>query len=264
MFYHLQLLIGMKIALLQTALSWENPSKNRLHFSNLLSQIPNETDIAVLPEMFSTGFSHSTRFSESMEGETVAWMKTIAQQLNVAITGSMMIQENKHFYNRLIWIEPSGKVLTYDKKHLFTYTGEDTIFTHGKDVLIISYKGWRIRPFICYDLRFPVWLRNTKPHYDLLLGVANWPAKRIEVWDTLLKARAIENQCYCIGCNIVGVDGNNILYNGHSAGYNCKGETLSRITDQPATIAIDLDKESIEKARKTFPVLDDADDFSLL
>ncbi len=203
----------MKIALIQSSLFWENPNANRNHFEEKINAIDEEVDLIVLPEMFSTGFTmNPSAVSETMQGETVLWLQSLAEAKNSAITGSLVIQENNNFYNRLLFVFPSGEIQFYDKRHLFTLAGEDKIYTSGKDKLIVEYKGWKICPLVCYDLRFPVFARNVE-EYDVLIYVANWPESRITAWDALLKARAIENMSYTIGVNRVGKDNNNFEHN---------------------------------------------------
>ena len=206
----------MKVALIQSSLFWENPIANRNHFGEKINAIFEEVDLIVLPEMFATGFTMNPEIvSETMEGETIQWMQSFAKAKNSAITGSIVIKENDNFYNRLVFVFPSGEIEFYDKRHLFTLAGEDKIYTAGHNKLIVEYKGWKICPLICYDLRFPVFSRNTE-NYDLLIYVANWPKTRINAWDALLKARAIENMSYTIGVNRIGEDDNGFHYNGHS------------------------------------------------
>ena len=187
----------LKIALIQSDLVWENPKKNRKHFKEKIESISKPVDMIVLPEMFSTGFTMNAKdVAETMDGKTVAWMKKKALKTNAAIIGSLVISEDGKFYNRLLFVEPSGDIHIYDKRHTFTLAGEEKIYASGTKKLIVDYKGWKICPLVCYDLRFPVWARNTE-NYDVLLYVANWPKPRILAWDTLLKARAIENMSYC-------------------------------------------------------------------
>lgn len=198
-----------------------------------------------------------------MQGETVSWMQDLAIKKKSAILGSVVITENGNFYNRLLFVSPKGTIEYYDKKHSFTLVGEEKIYTAGTQKNMIAYKGWKINPLICYDLRFPVWARNTED-YDVLIYVANWPKPRISAWDTLLKARAIENMCYCIGVNRVGVDGVNSVYSGHSAVYDVLGNTMSSITpNKEQTEIIILEKRHIEAYRNKFKFLNDKDDFIL-
>ncbi|MCL4157306.1 UNVERIFIED_CONTAM: hypothetical protein GTU68_031931, partial [Idotea baltica] len=216
----------LKIALVQAALVWENPEKNRSHFSEIIEAISPDVDLVVLPEMFTTGFTMNPQNIDTFEGnKTVAWMQELAAKMNMAIMGSTVFFENGNYTNRLFFAEPSGKVSHYDKRHTFTLAGEDQVYNAGRDKLIVDYKGFKICPMICYDLRFPVWARNVE-NYDILIYVANWPKRRVDAWDTLLKARAIENMSYCIGVNRVGEDDAGFVYSGHSAAYDALGNQL--------------------------------------
>ncbi|KAB1160640.1 amidohydrolase [Tenacibaculum aiptasiae] len=252
----------LKIALIQADLVWENPTENRNHFQKKIIAISDAIDLIILPEMFTTGFSMTPEnIAETMEGNTVNWMLKLAKEKNCAITGSIIITENNNYYNRLLFVHPSGKIESYDKKHTFTLAGEHEVYTAGKTKNIIDYKGWKICPLICYDLRFPVWARNTE-NYDLLLYVASWPKPRIEAWDSLLKARAIENMSYTIGVNRVGVDANNYEYNGNSVAYDMLGNCMDKKNNnEEVSIIIELDKESQLKVRNRFRFLEDQDNF---
>jgi predicted amidohydrolase len=254
----------LKVAIIQTDLIWENPEQNRLHFSKKINALSVEVDLIILPEMFSTGFSmNPSEVAETMDGETILWLKTIAKEKNIAITGSLIIKENENYFNRLVFVFPDGEIQTYDKRHTFTLAGEDKVYTAGNKKLIINYKGWKIYPLICYDLRFPVWARNTE-NYDLLIYVANWPKPRINAWNTLLKARAIENMSYCIGVNRVGLDINGYEYTGNSAAYDSLGVEISTIKPNKITTEIiTLKKNDLQKTRNKFRFLDDKDDFTL-
>jgi len=214
--------------------------------------------------MFTTGFTmRADAVAETMDGKTISWMKDLAAKKDVAIAGSIVISENNAFYNRLLFVEPSGYVFTYDKRHTFTLVGEDKTYTAGKEKVILHYKGWKIRPLICYDLRFPVWSRNTED-YDVLLYVANWPKTRIAAWDTLLKARAIENMSYCIGVNRVGQDGVKVQYSGHSAAYDVLGESLTSFGPNEDNMRfVTLEKNHIEAYRNKLKFLDDRDVFKI-
>ena len=255
----------LKIALIQSDLVWENPEQNRLNFTKQINDISEEVDVIVLPEMFTTGFTmNASAVAETMDGKTVSWMKYLASRLNAAIVGSIVVAENNTFYNRLLFVEPSGFITTYNKRHTFTLVGEHKTYTAGNEKVILNYNGWKIRPLICYDLRFPVWARNTED-YDVLLYVANWPKPRVSAWDVLLKARAIENMCYCIGVNRVGVDGVNSLYSGHSAVYDVLGQELTAFKpNEEDTQIVTLEKRHIQAYRNKFKFLDDRDDFSLI
>ena len=254
----------LKITLIQSDLVWENPYQNRLNFAKKIKRISEPVDIIILPEMFTTGFTmNASEFAETMEGETVKWMLEIAKNRKAAIVGSIIIQDNDKYYNRLLFVHPEGIVDTYDKRHTFTLAGEDKVYTSGKEKLIVNFKGFRIRPLICYDLRFPVWSRITED-YDILLFVANWPKLRISAWDALLKARALENMSYCIGVNRVGVDANNYEYSGSSAVYDVLGEKISNIPLGKEHIeTLTLEKSHIKKYREKLQFLNDQDGFNL-
>jgi len=206
----------LQVAIIQSKLYWEDAHQNRLHFRRQIELIEPKTDLIVLPEMFTSGFTMNTaKCSESMSGDSVRWMSEMAKQSGAALTGSLIIEEHGNFYNRLIWMRPSGEFDYYDKKHLFRLANEQQYFTPGTERKIVTLKDWRINLNVCYDLRFPVWLRN-QDDYDCLLFVANWPEKRREHWKALLKARAIENLCFVIACNRVGTDGKGFDYSGDS------------------------------------------------
>ncbi len=254
----------LKVALIQANLAWENPQQNRVYFSNKIDTISESIDLIVLPEMFSSGFTmNPINAAESMDGETILWMQRVAKEKNTAITGSLIIRENGNYYNRLIFMYPSGDIKTYDKRHSFTLAGEHKVYTAGNEKLVVEYKGWKICPLICYDLRFPVWARNVEK-YDLLIYVANWPKPRITAWDTLLKARAIENMTYCIGVNRVGFDSNKHEYSGHSATYNCLGEKISNIPlSSENTSVVTLDVKHLKQVREKLQFLNDMDAFQI-
>ncbi|NQV77165.1 MAG: amidohydrolase [Lutibacter sp.] len=254
----------LKIVLLQVDLVWHNAELNRNQFSKKINSIKEQVDIIVLPEMFTTGFSmQPQKVFESMQGETIKWMQKIALENNTAIAGSIIILEDNKYYNRFIFVHPSGEINKYDKRHLFVLIGEDKVYTSGKEKLIVTYKGWRICPLICYDLRFPIWSRNVED-YDVLLYVANWPKPRIAAWDALLKARSIENLCYTIGVNRVGIDGNNLEYSGHSVAYDSLGKKLTHIkTNLEDKAVITLSKKHINEVRNKLNFLNDKDVFEL-
>ena len=254
----------LKTAIIQTDLVWLNAEKNLQQILEKINHIKEEVDLIVLPEMFTTGFSmHPQEVAETMQGNTVKWMQRIAAGKNIAIAGSVIISENRKYYNRFLFVHPTGEVNYYDKKHLFTLAGEHKIYTSGNEKLIVNYKGWKICPLVCYDLRFPVWARNAE-NYDVLIYVANWPKPRITAWDTLLKARAIENMCYTIGVNRVGKDANKLQYSGHSAIYDCLGEKLTEITPNKEEVAlITLDKNHLDIVRKKLNFLSDKDVFKI-
>lgn len=253
----------MKIAIIQSSLFWENPKANRNQFEEKINDITDDVDLIVLPEMFSSGFTMQPQYvAETMQGETIAWLKHLAKAKNSAITGSLVITENDNFYNRLVFVFPSGEIQFYDKRHLFTLAGEDKVYTAGNKKLIVKYKGWKICPLICYDLRFPVFARNAED-YDVLIYVANWPEIRIKAWDALLKARAIENVSYTIGVNRIGEDSNKFEHNGHSQVVNFLGDYLLEPVETECIFIIELNKAELISARNKFDFLSDRDSFVL-
>lgn len=252
----------IKIALIQADLAWEDPDKNRENFSRILSSMDTDTDLVVLPEMFTTGFTmNPERVFELPGGPTTKWMADWAKANNTALAGSVVIKENEVYRNRFLFVYPEGQIVHYDKRHSFTLAGEHKKYRSGTERVLIEYRGWKIFPQICYDLRFPVFSRNNLD-YDLLIYVANWPAVRIDAWDTLLKARAIENMAWSIGVNRIGKDGNNYEYPGHSAIYDGLGNRMAYSSSEEVLYAT-LDRSSIEKARKKLGFLNDRDDFNL-
>ena len=254
---------SLNITLIQTSLFWENVEKNLSHFDKLISEI-SDTDIILLPEMFNTAFCpKSSHLAETMEGETVSWMKEIAKNKNSAIAGTLMVKEGARVFNRLVWISKNGTIHTYDKHHLFSLIKEERYISKGTGRLIVEEDGWRICPLICYDLRFPVFSRNDV-NYDVLIYLANWPVKRIEAWDTLLKARSIENQCYTIGVNRVGKDGNGIPFNGHSKVFDAFGKKLLSATKNiEEVLQIEISLDDLKLKRRQMNFLQDRDDFTL-
>jgi predicted amidohydrolase len=253
----------MKIALVQTSLAWENPTENRSHLAQKITGFMEDVDLIVLPEMFSSGFTMNPKaVAETMQGETVSWLQHLAKAKNSAITGSLVIEEHGNYYNRLVFVFPDGAIKTYDKRHLFTLAGEDKFYTAGKEKLIIEYKGFRICPLVCYDLRFPVFSRNIE-EYDVLLYVANWPKLRINAWDILLKARAVENMCYTIGVNRIGTDDNNHEYVGHSQVVDFLGNYLIESQESDGVFIVDLDKEKLLETRSRLAFLKDKDSFEM-
>lgn len=264
-------MLPLTFSLIQTNLFWEDKQANLSMLEEKINSIKEKTEIIVLPEMFSTGFSMQPQlFAETMNGACVEWMKKIATTKKVIITGSLMIKENDFFYNRLIWMLPNGQCGYYDKRHCFAYAHEDKHYTAGNKRLIAQAKGWKINLQVCYDLRFPVWARqqknniNTETEYDILLYVANWPEKRNHAWKTLLTARAIENQCYVIGVNRVGNDANNIYHSGDSMVINPLGEVLYTKAHEEDIFTITLNKKDLISVRNKFPFLNDADNFKIL
>ena len=256
---------NLNIAFIQANLKWEDAEANRELFSEAIEKISDKADLIILPEMFTTGFSmNAENLAEETNAETLAWMKEWAGRKSAAITGSVIITENGNYYNRLFFVFPDGSYKLYDKRHTFTLAKEDETYTAGKDRLIVEFKGWKICPLICYDLRFPVFARNTVD-YDLLIYVANWPEKRVNAWDALLKARAIENMSYCVGLNRTGKDGDGYVYNGHSAVYDTLGNNLTELDREDVfTTEISLDKSSQNEIRKKLKFLQDRDKFNLL
>jgi omega-amidase len=268
---------------IQSTLHWEDKKANLQMFEEKIFSISQKTEIVVLPEMFSTGFSmQPKRLAETMEGETLKWMKQVAAKKKIILTGSLIIKDSplrvergsggEVYYNRLVWVLPNGQVGWYDKRHLFAYGDEDQHYTRGKKRLISSVNGWKINLLVCYDLRFPVWSRQSSPageaggglEYDVLIYVANWPERRIDAWTTLLRARAIENQCYVIGVNRTGEDGNKIHYTGSSMAIDPLGEILYHKKDEEEIFTVSLDKSVLEKAREKFPFWRDADRFKII
>lgn len=264
---------NLHITTIQANLFWENKQANLDMFEQKIAAA-GKTEIIVLPEMFSTGFSmQPEKFAEQMDGYSVAWMRNMAAKYRVIITGSLMIEEDGKFYNRLVWMLPNGFFGFYNKRHLFAYAGEQEHYSPGNKRLIASVSGWKINLQVCYDLRFPVWSRqqikkqddgNMEPEFDLLIYVANWPERRSHAWRSLLVARAIENQCYVVGVNRVGNDGNNIYHSGDSMVIDPLGDTLYHSKDEESVNTIALSKENVEVIRKKFPFWMDADDFQFL
>jgi len=253
----------MKIVLIQSSLSWENPTENRSHLVQKITGFMEDVDLIVLPEMFSSGFTMNPKtVAETMQGETVSWLQHLAKAKNCAITGSLVIEENGNYYNRLVFVFPDGAIKTYDKRHLFTLAGEDKVYTAGKEKLIVEYKGFKICPLVCYDLRFPVFSRNVE-NYDLLLYAANWPKPRINAWDILLKARAVENMCYTIGVNRIGTDDNNLEYVGHSQAIDFLGNYILEPQEAEGVFIIELDKNKMLETRSKLAFLNDQDSFNL-
>lgn len=253
----------MRISLIQYDIAWENKETNLDFLSDQLKSLAGQTDIVVLPEMFSTGFSmKSSLLAEPMNGLTITTLKKWAYKYDFAIAGSFICNENEHYFNRAFFIPPQKPLFHYDKRHLFRMGEEPQYFHAGKQTGLFTYQGWNIRLAICYDLRFPVWLRNSNNAYDLLLLVANWPASRIQVWDTLLAARAIENQCYVCGVNRIGTDGLGLPYPGHSMLLDARGKCLIRSADnQTAISTVEIQLDALQHFRKKFPVWKDADNF---
>jgi predicted amidohydrolase len=254
----------MNVALLQTHIEWENKAANLQRAGALIAALPGTVRLAVLPEMFNTGFSmHTSAVAEDEHGETVAWLRATAIRRNIAITGSISYRHLHGFFNRLFFVFPDGACRTYDKRHLFSYGRERDYYTAGHERLIVEYEGWRICPLVCYDLRFPVWSRNAGCAYDLLVYVANWPAVRREAWNTLLPARAIENQTYVLGVNRTSPRGElpaERCYAGDTQVVDFNGAIVARASDhQEETVIANLDLDALRRFRQVFPVWQDAD-----
>ncbi|WP_367756585.1 amidohydrolase [Flavobacterium sp. WC2430] len=254
----------MKVAVIQSAIVWENPEANRNYFEEKINAIEESVNLIVLPEMFTTGFTmEPAQVAEPMNGKTVLWMQVLAKAKNCAITGSVVMEENSNFYNRMLFVFPSGEIQHYDKRHLFTLAGEDKVYSRGAQKLIVDYLGWKICPLVCYDLRFPVFSRNLED-YDILIYVASWPKTRIKAWDTLLAARAIENMSYAIGVNRIGKDNNGYEYVGHSQMLDFLGESLIEPMEQEGVFITILDKSKLIEVRKKLNFLGDKDNFEII
>lgn len=260
----------LKITIIQSDIHWEDIGANLAMFEEKIWQIGGNTDVIALPEMFTTGFTMAApRLAEHMNMRTTKWMRQMADQTGALVLGSFIVNVHDRFYNRLVWMEPGGHCKTYDKRHLFRMANEQKTYSGGESLLIGTWKGWRICPLICYDLRFPVWSRNKfdittkKLSYDVLIYIANWPTARIDSWNTLLKARAIENVSYAIGVNRVGMDGNGIEYTGSSSVISPKGETIFTLEGMESIRTLELSANSLQAFRDKFPVYFDSDEFSL-
>lgn len=251
------------VTVVQADLLWQDAAGNRRHFTTVIEDLQEPADLIVLPEMFTTGFSmDAPELAETMDGDSVAWMRKMAASSNAAVCGSLIIADNQQYFNRFICASPAGDLQCYDKRHLFRLAHEQDHYAAGADLLTFELKGWRICPLVCYDLRFPVWSRN-RDSYDLLLYVANWPERRHRAWETLLRARAIENQSYVAGVNRTGSDGNDIPYIGGSAIIDHLGEDLANLGDQTGTVSVELDLEQLRVFRERFAFHKDADSFTL-
>jgi omega-amidase len=256
--------MDLRITIIQTILHWQDAMANRQMFSEKLAATQPQTDLIVLPEMFTTGFSmDATGLAEEANGPTLQWMKEEAARYKAVLTGSVIVKEGESYYNRLYWVRPDGTYEHYNKRHLFRMAKEHHTYTAGKEKLLVELKGWNICPLVCYDLRFPVWSRNTQNQYDLLLYVANWPKPRANAWSTLLQARAIENLSYVVGVNRVGTDGNGHPYSGDSAIIHPKGYHLLETQEVEGVHTITLNKQELTDFREAFPAHLDADDFTL-
>jgi predicted amidohydrolase len=260
---------NLRVSIVQGATRWHEPAGNRDYYGALIAPLAGNSDLIVLPETFSSGFSNEAiHNAETMDGPTLAWLREQARSLNAAITGSVQLRVGAGVFNRLLFVTPDGDVRHYDKRHLFRYADEHKRYAAGHDRLVVEWKRWKICPLVCYDLRFPVFARNRHDaqrgfDYDLALFVANWPSARALAWRTLLRARAIENLSYCVGVNRVGVDGNQLPYSGDSAVLDYLGQTLTDLGAQEQTVTVALDYAALAAFREKFPAWMDADAFEL-
>jgi len=233
-------------------------------FSDKIDSVANDTDLIVLPEMFATGFTmNAKKFAENEKGPILLWMINKAMAKNADVIGSIIVQENDKFYNRLYWVTKSGSYIKYDKRHLFRMAGEDKVYSAGTQKVIQSVKGWNILPLVCYDLRFPVWSRAPKKEFDVIIYIANWPESRSKQWQILLRARAIENQVYVAGVNRVGKDGFDVMYRGDSVIVDPIGKIIKQDADKEFIHTTSLSREKLEKYRAKFPVWMDSDTFKV-
>ena len=254
----------LQLALIQTSIVWHNSAKNMDMYTTKIKQVKEGVDLVVLPEMCTTGFSMEPHFiAETMTGDTVTWLKAMAAMKQAVIAGSFIIKDGESFFNRFIFAFPSGELKWYDKRHLFSLAKEHEVYEQGSERIVVAIKGWKICPMICYDLRFPVWSRNTED-FDVLIYVANWPKPRIEAWDALLKARAIENMCYSVGVNRVGSDDNQLEYVGHTGAYDYLGKRMTPAAHEvETTMDVTLDRDRMAMAREKLNFLSDRDSFKL-
>lgn len=256
--------MDLKISLIQTALHWEAPGANRAMLEEKIWEIREQTDLIILPEMFTSGFTmNAADVAEVSNLHTEKWMKQMASQTGAVVAGSFIVKDGERYFNRFHWVSPEGDVNVYDKRHLFRMAGEHEVFSAGKERIILDLKGWKICPLVCYDLRFPVWSRSRQNEYDLLLYVANWPEARRNAWNILLQARAVENLAYVAGVNRVGEDGQGITYSGDSAVINFKGEILKRSEYAEEILTKSLSKDELEAFRNRFPAWMDADEYKI-
>ncbi len=256
----------LTVSTIQSKLEWEQIDLNLSNLESIIGNLP-LTDVIILPEMFSTGFSmNAQKLAEEPNGKTTLWMHAMAKKAQALLMGSIICKDSSQYYNRLIITRPDGGILTYDKRHLFRMAKEDETYSYGSDRKTFNWKGWNILPLVCYDLRFPVWSRNKGDknglEYDLLIYVANWPAQRISAWDILLKARAIENLSYCIGVNRIGIDGNGIKYNGHTGIYDPKGNPIY-FSEKEESVTTVISGEELVSYRNKFPANMDSDEFEI-
>lgn len=250
----------LKVTLIQSELFWEDIASNLTGFDKKIDAIKEDTHLIILPEMFPTGFTmNAAALAQDMKGSAVEWIKDKSAEKNVDMVGSIIADDGGKFFNRLIWAKPNGEIFTYDKKHLFRMAGEEKIYSAGTQNITVELNGWKIRPFICYDLRFPVWTRNIENQFDAAIFIANWPERRSAHWKTLLQARAIENQCYIIGVNRVGIDGNGLSYSGDSSLIDPWGTIIFQKSTQAFIYTGELSYEILQQCRESFPVWKDAD-----
>jgi len=260
----------LRVSLVQGATRWHDAPANRSYYRTLAEPLHGQTDLVVLPETFLSGFTNETLGNaEAMDGEGVAWMRSLANDLGAVVTGSLVVRDGERCVNRLVWMRPDGRFDCYDKRHLFRMAGEHERYAGGSERLVVELHGWRVLPQVCYDLRFPVWSRNRHDRdarrfdYDIALYVANWPSPRRGPWRTLLRARAIENWCYCVGVNRVGVDGNGLSYAGDSAAIDFAGDVLVELGAQEQVVTVTLDPDALAAHRERFPAWMDADAFRI-
>lgn len=252
----------MEVALIQSALAWEDPETNRKNFTRLIGTLKDPADLILLPEMFTTGFTmNPENISDEEQTLTLEWMQSMADRTNAALAGSIVFRENKKYYNRLIFMKPGGEYEFYDKRHTFTLAGEDRIYKRGMKKNLVRFRGFTFCPLVCYDLRFPVWSRNTED-YDVLIYLANWPSPRVSAWDALLPARAIENMSYVLGVNRVGSDPNGHSYVGHSGVYDALGERMA-YSEKKEILRVSLSREHLRETRNSLRFLQDRDSFTL-
>ncbi|HET9820115.1 MAG TPA: amidohydrolase [Rhodanobacteraceae bacterium] len=259
----------LRVSVVQGATRWHDPAGNRDHYAALMAPLAGLTDLVVLPETFTSGFSNEAiHNAEAMDGPTIDWLREQARSLDAAVTGSVQLREGQGVFNRLLFATPDGDLQHYDKRHLFRYADEHKRYASGGERLVVAWRGWKVCPLVCYDLRFPVFSRNRHDpqngfDYDLVLFVANWPAARAYAWRTLLRARAIENLAYCVGVNRVGIDGNQIPYSGDSAVLDYLGQAMADLGTQEQTVTVTLDPAALATFREKFPAWMDADAFQL-
>lgn len=258
----------IRIALVQTDLHWQDKTANLAMLEEKIWSLKGKVDLIILPEMFPTGFSmDASKLAEPMNLTVCKWMKQLATQTHATITGSAIISDGGKYFNRLLWVNPDGQIEHYDKRHLFRMANEDETFSSGKKLPVFHLKGWKFCPQVCYDLRFPVWSRNSwnegNAGYDVVFYIASWPAARVSAWDSLLPARAVENLSYSIGVNRVGTDGNGIPYNGHSAAYDFKGEQMANLAESEDIQTVSFSADSLEEYRIKFPAWRDSDSFKI-